>query len=163
MLTPPASAPPLYDREEDKMMTRSFSSEYADQVEAVKHDSGRLSLDNMIRNDKLVINTNNSAYRFVFSDPVLRQGVLSGGALGDAQRSAILIGSIMEGADGGKSEIPGLKVGARAVFYLISPAGMERLITSAVINLTLIKGGKTLPLVTDSADRMLLSQCLMPA
>lgn len=144
-------------------MTHSFSNEYADQVEVVKSDSGRLSLDNMIKNDRLMIKTGNSAYRFVFSDPALRQGVLSGGALGDAPRSAILIGSIAEGADGGRGEIPGLKVGARAVFYLFSPTGMERLITSAVVNLTLIKGDKNLPLPTDSSDRLLLSQCRIPA
>ena len=145
------------------MMTRSFSNEYADQVEAVRNDSGRLSLDNMIRNDKLLIKTGNSAYRFVFSDPALRQGVLSGGALSDTPRSAILIGSIAEGADGERNEISGLKVGARAVFYLVSPTGMERLITSAVVNLTLIKGDRNLPLVTESSDRMLLSQCRIPA
>ncbi len=143
------------------MMMHDFSSECEDQQDAVNNDSGRLSLDNIVRTDRLVIKTNNSVYRFVFADPALRQGTLSGGALSDAPRSAILIGSIMEGADGRASEIPGLKVGARAVFYLVSPTGMERLITSVVINLTLIKGDKKLPPVTESSDPMLLSQCLM--
>ena len=145
------------------MMMCSFSNECEDQQDAVNNDSGRLSLDNMIRNDRLVIKTNNSTYRFVFADPALRQGVLSGGALKGAPRSAILIGSTLEGADGRMSETPGLKVGARAIFYLVSSAGMERLITSAVINLTLIKGDKKLPPATESSDRMLLSQCLMLA
>ena len=144
-------------------MMCDFSSECEDQQAAVNNDSSRLSLDNMTRNDRLVIKTNNSTYRFVFADPALRQGVLSGGALTGAPRSAILIGSILEGADGRTSEIPGLKVGARAVFYLVSTAGMERLITSVVINLTLIRGDKKMPPVTESSDRMLLAQCLMSA
>ncbi len=148
----------------------SFLNECEDQQDGVNNDSGRLSLDNMTRNDKLVIKTNNSTYGFLFADPALRQGTLSGGALTDAARGAILIGSILEGADGRASEIPGLKVGARAVFYLVSSAGMERLITSVVINLTLIKGDKKLgdkklgdkkmPPATESSDRKL---CLMLA
>ena len=145
------------------MMMCSFSSECEDQQDAVNNDSGRLSLDNMNRNDRLVIKTNNSTYQFVFADPALRQGMLSGGALSGTPRSTILIGSILEGADGCASEIPGLKVGARAVFYMVSSAGMERLITSVVVNLTLIKGDKKLPPLTDSSDRMLLAQCLMSA
>jgi len=142
------------------MMMHDFSSECEDQQDAV-NDSGRLSLDNMVKADRLVIKTNNSVYRFVVADPAMRQGTLSGGALRDTPRSAILIGSIMEGADGRKSEIPGLKVGARAIFYMVSSTGMERLITSVVINITLIKGDKKLPPVTESSDRILLSQCLM--
>ena len=145
------------------MMMCSFSSECEDQQDAVNNDSGRLSLDNINRNDRLVIKTNNSTYQFVFADPALRQGMLSGGALRGVPRSAILIGSILEGPDGRASEIPGLKVGARAVFYMVSSAGMERLITSVVLNLTLVTGDKKLPPVTDSSDRMLLAQCLMSA
>ena len=45
--------------------------------------------------------------------------------MSDAPRSAVLIGSILEGADGRASEIPGLKIGARAIFYLISPEDLN--------------------------------------
>lgn len=145
-------------------MMCSFSNECEVEEEAGNSDSGRLVFDNITRNDRLLIKTNNSLYRFVFADPALRQGALTGGTLSDASRSAILIGSIIEVADGRVSETPGLKVGARAVFYLVSPAGMERLITSVVIKITLIRGDKNLPLLTDSSDRMFMSQnLLMPA
>ena len=144
-------------------MTQGFSSEGEDRQNVRNNDSGGLLPDNLSINDRMMIKTNNSVYRFEFSDVALRQGALSGGALSDKPRGAILIGSILEDADGRRSEIPGLKVGARAVFYLISSAGMERLITSVVISLTLIKSDEKLPLVTDSSDRMLLAQCLMPA
>ena len=133
------------------MMMCSFSNECDDQRDAVSNNSGGLSLDNMTGNDRLVIKTNNSTYRFVMTDPALRQGLLSGGALSDTPRSVILVGSILEGAGGFVSDFPGLKVGARAVFYLASSAGMERLITSVIIKLTLIKGDKKLPPVTDSS------------
>jgi hypothetical protein len=145
-------------------MTRSLLNECEAEENARNNDSGRLVLDSMTRNDRLLIKTNNSIYKFVCGDPALRQGVLTGGTLDDASRRAILIGSISEDADGRKLEIPGLKVGARAVFYLFSPAGMERLITSVVITLTLSRGDKNLPLHTDSFDRMFVSQSLlMPA
>lgn len=137
------------------MMTLSFSSEGEGQQDAV-NNSGGLSLNRQIRNDRLVIKTVNSTYRFVLVDPDLRQGVLSGGALTGAPRSAILIGSVFQGAAGSASEIPGLKVGARAIFYLVSSAGMERLITSVVVNFTIIKGDEKLPPVSRSSDRLLL-------
>jgi hypothetical protein len=123
--------------------------------EAGNRDSGRLALDHLTRNDRVLIKTSNSVYRFEFADPALRQGVLTGGTLNDAARGAILIGSVIEGADGRVSEITGLKVGARAVFYLASPAGMERLITSVVVNITLIRGDKV-PLPADPSDRMFI-------
>ncbi|MGA9773738.1 MAG: hypothetical protein WBV94_32205 [Blastocatellia bacterium] len=141
----------------------SFSSEYKDRRDAGNNDSGRLSLDNISNNDMIEIKTGNNIYRFVFADASLRQGMLSGGVLNDRPRSAILIGSIIEGADVEVSESSGLQVGGRAVFYILSSAGMERLITSVVISLTLIKSDKKSPFVTDSSDRMLPAQCLMSA
>jgi hypothetical protein len=143
-------------------MMCSFSNECG--VEEAGNNSGRLVLDDMARNDRVLIKTNNSLYQFVFADPALRQGALTGGTLDGVSRSAILIGSIIAAEDGRAGEIPGLKVGARAVFYLVSPAGMERLITSVVINITLVRGSKSLSPLTASSDRLFPSHdSLMPA
>ena len=151
MLTPLTPAPPLYAERcgangrlkglRKEVMTSSFSSESEDR-EGPDDESEEPGPDSLMSKDKVLIKTANSLYRFSVTDAALRQGGLSGGTLGDDTRSAILVVSIREGADGHVNETPGLKVGARAVFYLVSHTGMERIITSVVTDLTLIRDGK---------------------
>jgi hypothetical protein len=133
-------------------MTSGCSSA-SENNEASGDDSEGPDIQGLKSDDVALIKTSNSLYQFSVTDSALRQGKLCGGALGDSPRSAVLVVSIREGADGQVTEISGLKVGARAVFYLVSPVGMERLITSAITDLTLIRDGKPWPLPISHLDR----------
>lgn len=122
-------------------------------MEASGDDSEKPDLESLIGNDNVLIKTDNSLYKFLVTDSTLRQGKLSGGSLGENPRTAILVVSICESADGQVNETPGLSVGARAVFYIVSHAGMERLITSTVVDITLIRNGKAWSLSISSFNR----------
>jgi len=100
---------------------------------------GEIVFEDLKKNDRILIKTNNNLYRFSVVDAALRQGVLVGGSLGDTPRRAVLVVSVTQGTGGDVSEMCGLKAGARAVFYLVSLDGMERLITSAVTTLRLVR------------------------
>jgi hypothetical protein len=89
--------------------------------------------------DKVIIKTKNSLYRFSIENPSERQGVLTGGKFGDSPRRAVLIESLVESGGGVWSDMMGLKVGARALFYLQSPTGLERVVTSEITELTVVK------------------------
>ncbi len=106
----------------------------SDALEAV----GEIAFETLKNNDRILIKTNNNTYRFSVVDAALRQGVLVGGSLGETPRRAVLVVSVTQGAGGEVAETCGLKAGARAVFYLVSLDGMERLITSTVISLRLV-------------------------
>jgi hypothetical protein len=89
--------------------------------------------------DKVIIRTKNSLYRFSIDNPAQRQGVLTGGRLGDNPRQAMLIESLVECEGRIWNDVLGLKVGGRALFYLQSPAGLERVVTSEITSLTVEK------------------------
>jgi hypothetical protein len=101
--------------------------------------SSSIAFDNVSANDRVIIRTKNSLYRFSVNDPAQRQGLLSGGRLGDSPRNAVLIESLVEDGSrvGGSPSV--LKVGSRALFYLLTPRGVERVITSVITDLTLLK------------------------
>src|SRR5262249_32859417 len=107
----------------------------SDALEAV----GEIAFDVLKKHDRILIRTHNNLYRFSVVDAALRQGVLVGGSLGKTPRGAVLVVSVSQEATGEVSEMCGLKTGARAVFYLVSFDGMERLITSAVSSLRLVR------------------------
>ncbi|HXG95010.1 MAG TPA: hypothetical protein VNN73_21905 [Blastocatellia bacterium] len=90
-----------------------------------------MELKNISEEDQILIRTQNSEYRFSVTDPEERRGLLSGGSLGDRQRDAVLVG-MLGITDGLKSDISSLKTGGRALFYLKSNYGVERLITSVI-------------------------------
>jgi hypothetical protein len=85
--------------------------------------------------DRIMIRTQNSEYRFSVVDPTERKGILTGGSLGDQQRSAVLVGALSGGENSFASDTAGLKTGARALFYLTARNGVERLITSMITSL----------------------------
>src|SRR5258708_2741619 len=99
-----------------------------------------VSIGELRKQDRMLIRTANSTYRFAVVEPGLRQGVLTGGRLGDTPCRAVLVVSMVEGG-GLIEELTGLKIGARAVFYLVTLDGMERLITSPVTGLTHVRSG----------------------
>lgn len=100
---------------------------------------GAIKLDDMCVNDKVLIKTRNSEYRFSVIDPLSHKGMLSGGALGEEQREAFLIETRGNGEDGVPREFRGLKTGARALFYLSSGLAIERVTTSIISDLILVK------------------------
>ncbi len=101
-----------------------------------------ITFDDVEVNDKVLIRTRNSEYRFSVIDPLNHKGMLSGGNLGEEPREAFLIDSLAKGEDGVQRNVRGLKTGARALFYLSSGSsghGIERVTTSKISGLTLVK------------------------
>ena len=94
-----------------------------------------MKIKNMSERDQIVIRTQNSEYRFSVIDPEERRGILSGGSLGNQQRDAVLVGTLV-GTTSFASDPSSLKTGSRALFYLTARNGVERLITSDIVGLT---------------------------
>lgn len=108
-----------------------------------------ITFDEIKVDDKVVIRTLNSEYRFSVIDPRNHKGLLSGGTLGEAPREAFLIESRSNDGGGDLREFRGLKTGARALFYISSGRTIERVTTSTISGLTLVK----------AADRTSLISC----
>jgi len=115
------------------------------------HDSGQrraaasdgtcdLMFKDFEASDEVLIRTKNSTYHFSIDNPAERRGRLAGGRLGDAARQAVLIESFVDEGGGMWGDVSGLKVGARALFYLQTPAGIERVVTSEITGLSVVKG-----------------------
>lgn len=107
-----------------------------------------IAFEEIGQNDKVVINTSNSHYQFSISDPRTHRGMLSGGAIGDEPREAVLIESISKNGDGGVRDFRGLRTGARALFYLPSSRGIERVTTSKISGLALVKAADRKSLIS---------------
>ena len=106
-----------------------------------------ITFDDIQPNDKVLIKTRNSEYRFEVADPAILKGRLSGGAIGDEPREAILIESHGKSDSGNLLDFHGLKAGARALFYLSSPHRVERISTSKISSLTLVKAADRTSLI----------------
>jgi hypothetical protein len=107
-----------------------------------------IAFDDIKPNDRILIRTRNSEYRFSVIDPTNHKGMLSGGTLGEEPREAFLIESHTKGEDGVRRNIRGLKTGARALFYLSSDRGIERVTTSKISGLTLVKAADRASLIS---------------
>jgi hypothetical protein len=101
-----------------------------------------LSFDDLTATDRLLIYTQNSQYRFSVIDPARRRGTLSGGSLGDHPRDAILVGTLGEGTTGFDTDAWNLATEARAMFDLKANDGWERMITSPITDIALIRDEK---------------------
>jgi hypothetical protein len=98
-----------------------------------------ITLDDTQANDKLLIKTRNSEYRFQIEDPITHKGMLSGGSLGEEPREAYLIESLCRGEDGKLQSCRGLNTGTRALFYFSSDGCTQRVTTSEISSLILVK------------------------
>lgn len=98
-----------------------------------------ITFEEIDRDDNILIRTRNSEYRFSVTDPAAHKGMLSGGALGDTPREAVLIESLAQGESGRIDDFRGLKTGARALFYLAYDHRIERVTTSKISSLALIR------------------------
>jgi hypothetical protein len=101
-----------------------------------------LSFDDLTATDKVVISTQNSQYRFSVIDPARRRGTLSGGSLGDQPRDAILVGTLGEETIEFDTDTWNLATEARAMFDLRANNGWERMITSPITDIALIRDEK---------------------
>lgn len=95
--------------------------------------------------DRIVIETRNSLYEFSVLDANQLCGVLSGGRLTEDISDVVLMGTLSAESGGCEVDYISLKTDARAFFYIKSARGVERLITSAITGLMLIKGGLGTP------------------
>lgn len=107
-----------------------------------------LTFDDIKADDKVLIKTRNSEYRFSMIDPERRKGTLSGGSLGDESREAFLIESHIMNEDGVLHDFSGLKIGGRALFYVSSGRSIERVTTSIVSGLTLVRAADRASLIS---------------
>jgi hypothetical protein len=98
-----------------------------------------IPFENIKADDKVLIRTRNSEYQFSVIDPLTHKGMLSGGGLGVQAKEAYLIESLDRGESGSLQDFRGLKTGARALFYLSSGQTVERVTTSKISSLTLVK------------------------
>lgn len=98
-------------------------------------------------NDKVLIKTRNSEYRFEVADPINGRGLLSGGTVGEKPREAILIESLVKSDSGRLRDFRGLKTGARALFYISSSCHIERVKTSNISSLILVKAADRTSLI----------------
>ncbi len=107
-----------------------------------------ITFDDIKTDDRVLIKTRNSEYRFSVIDPSNHKGMLSGGTLGEEPREAFLIESRSKGEDGALRDFRGLKTGARALFYLSSGRGLERVTTSKISGLTLVRAADRTSLIS---------------
>ena len=108
------------------------------------HTQVNIDFDDLKPKDKVVIRTRNSTYRFLITDPAKRRGVLTGGALGNQACEAVLIESFAL-EESARRENYGLKTGARILFYLYSSRGAERMATSVIQELAVIRTEQEVP------------------
>jgi len=98
-----------------------------------------IAFDDVKATDRILIQTENSEYRFSVVDPESRRGVLSGGSFGDKLQDATLVCVLIRGRIGEGRDTSRLKIDSRALFYLNVGAGLKRLTTSAITNLVHIR------------------------
>lgn len=98
-----------------------------------------IEFEDIRTSEEILIQTQNSCYRFCITDGDQRHGYLSGGSLGCRRQRAILLGTIFKQGVSYSTDPKGLKTDARALFYIETEAGMKHLVTSPIIKLTQIK------------------------
>ena len=103
----------------------------------------RVEFENIDKEDQVLIRTQNSEYRFEVIDPEERRGKLTGGSLGAQTRDAVLIGAVPNNFNQQVSDPLTVRTGARALFFMDSKTGIERLITSVVTEIEHLKNNRT--------------------
>ena len=92
--------------------------------------------------DALVMETGRSVYTFTITDRANRRGMLVGGNVSQP-REAVFSGSLQDGREMWEG---GVRVGARATFFLVVPndlSGFSQVITSPLLRIRLIRSGQT--------------------
>jgi hypothetical protein len=102
-------------------------------------DKQHIEFDEIKTNEEIVIETQNSTYKFCLRDVASRRGILSGGAFGTDSRMAIFLGAIAKDGESYTSDYWGLKCEARALFFIETESGLKHMITSVITNLVHVK------------------------
>lgn len=90
-------------------------------------------------NEEILIETQNSFYKFAIGDVRERRGFLYGGSVGSRGCVAILMGAVKKQGETYVNDPAGLHRDARAFFYIETEQGMKHLITSVITNLSHVK------------------------
>ncbi|HXG65777.1 MAG TPA: hypothetical protein VNO70_11770 [Blastocatellia bacterium] len=114
-------------------------------MERFGNSTNEIAFDDLSATDEIFIRTENSEYRFSVIDPAQHSGVLSGGAWGDQRREAFLIGAVSEDGKSPKMTSEVLKTGARALFFLNTGKGVQRILTSVIQKLSRVPGQQSSP------------------
>ena len=101
-------------------------------------ESKAMSFGDLGQADSISVRTARSNYSFSILDPIHRMGMLTGGALGDQAREAILIGAIS--AEDASYDTTELKTGWRAVFFVTTNNNLNHMITSVVTDIVHVRG-----------------------
>ena len=105
-----------------------------------KEEPSELRISDIRADDEVLIETRNSTYVFVLTDPEERSGLLYGGRLGQNISDAIIVGTIAEDGKMVIEDSPVLRTNSRALFFLRARGGLEQFLTSAISGLTYVKG-----------------------
>jgi hypothetical protein len=125
--------------EEDEMLEMVTSSSTSGGF-ALRTQIDEVSYESLDVNDEILIQTANSQYRFSVLDPAHYRGRLSGGSLGHQSYDVTFAGSVLEEMGRDLSEVSKLRTNTRALFYLESPTGLKRMVTSRITSLFVLKG-----------------------
>jgi hypothetical protein len=99
-----------------------------------------VNLDSLQAKDYLIIQTENSLYRFTMLEPERRCGLLSGGALGSNHIRAKLVATLPMSSPKIADEIKTVREHSRAIFSVSTDKEAGRLITSEITKLTQVTG-----------------------
>ena len=104
-------------------------------------------LEAIRRSNCTLIQTINSFYLFLMTDPDERRGLLVGGAVGESPTSATLLGGVRIGES--HDYVTDENTGMRVVFLVEAAGRARRVVTSRVVNLahTAVQG-RTRPTTT---------------
>ena len=125
----------------------------------VMEETPEITLNQLAAADYLLIQTHNNLYKFTLVEPSSGYGTLSGGALGNRQFHARLLGAACCKDAKSVAHPFKLKVGLNAFFHLDAvenqePSGatQKQVATSSIIRLTHVGGGKITRVRTALAD-----------
>jgi hypothetical protein len=102
-----------------------------------------IAFDEVNAADRILIQTQNSEYRFSVVDPQSRRGKLSGGSFGNQLQDATLVGVLIGNPGNASSDTSRLKINSCALFYVNVGTGLKRVTTSVITDLTLIRGDES--------------------
>jgi len=94
-----------------------------------------IALDALSASDFVRIETVNSTYCFLVTDPEGRRGILMGGALDSAAVTTVLLGAEIRANGQVSSLYSKLCEGARGIFFVAAADRVQQLITSTIIRL----------------------------
>jgi|SRR6185503_10286776 len=97
-----------------------------------------IELDRLSKGDRVSVQTQRSRYQFSVLDASTQRGTLTGGALGNQILEVFLCGTISE--DRTDSDSSELKTGSRAIFFIDLKHEAQRLITSPITDIAIVRG-----------------------